>query len=142
MENAQIVVVAKALKDKVVKEASKLVEPGRYDVDFLVRFLGSFTKGEEFIQKLSAKINWRRLALVALSKVNVETLKAIVRDFLAAEQNGGDSEEMKKLEEQIKADVLPALEKLMERTETTMSGKVTTDLSVEVVGGGNVQKVA
>jgi flagellar basal body-associated protein FliL len=142
MENEQIVAVAKAVKDKVAKEAGKEIEPGRYDVDLLVRVLGSFTKGEDFDQKLTAKINFTLLACLALSKVNKETRDTIVTDFIMAMGRSDTSDEHKKLIDQIKDEIQPKLNEIKEMTVTNMSGKITTDLTCEPVGGGKVAKVA
>ena len=141
MDNAAIVAIAKAIKDKLVKEASKDLEPGRYDLDFMIRFLGGMNKGEAFMQKLPNKFNaWLAFAL-ALSKVNVETRKVIVDTVIQAHSNGKESDEHKKLISQIKDEIQPAIDKLKGITETEMTGKVTTDLSFEMVGLGKVAKV-
>ncbi len=142
MENAQIVAVAKAVKDKVSKLAGKEIEPGHYDVDLLVRVLGTFTKGVDFTQKLTAKINFTLLACLALSKVNQSTRDQIVGDFIMAMGRSDTSEEHAKLIDQIKEEIQPKLNEIKEMTTTTMSGKITTDLTTEVVGGGKVAKVA
>jgi hypothetical protein len=142
MEDAQVVAIAKAVKDKVAKAAGKGIDPGRYDVDLLVRVLGSFTKGEDFEQKLTAKINFTLLAALALSKVNKETRNNIVEDFIMAMGRSETSEEHNKLISQIKDEIQPKLNEIKEMTTTTMSGKITTDLTTEVVGGGKVAKVA
>ena len=142
MNSEQTIAIAKAVKDKVSKEASKDIDPGRYDVDLLVRVLGSFTKGEDFEQKLTNKINWQLGFALALSKVNDETRNKIVADFLSAIGNGKESPEHKKLADQVKEEIQPKLDELKGTTMTTMNGKITTDLTTEVVGGGKVSKVA
>jgi hypothetical protein len=142
MENEQIVAVAKAVKDKVLKGATKEVDPGRYDVDLLVRVLGSFTKGEDFEQKITAKINFALLSALALSKVNKETRDSIVEDFIMAMGRSETSPEHSKLIDQVKDEIQPKLNEIKEMTVTTMTGKITTDLTTEVVGGGQVKKVA
>jgi len=142
MENVQVIAVAKAVKDKVAKEASKAIDPGRYDVDLVVRVLGSFTKGEDFEQRLSNKINWQLGFALALSKVNNETRDAIIGTVLEAMGNGKESDEHLELAKQIKAEIQPKLDELKGTTVTTMNGKVTTDLTTEIVGGGKVDKVA
>jgi len=142
MNNEQIIAVAKAVKDKVAKEAGKTIEPGRYEVDLLVRVLGSFTKGEDFEQKLTAKINYALLAALALSKVNQGTREAIVNDFIMAMGRADTSPEHTKLIDQLKDAVQPKLNEIKDMTTTKMTGKITTNLTTEVVGGGTVSKVA
>jgi hypothetical protein len=142
MENTQIVAIAKAVKEKVLKDASREVDPGRYDVDLLVRVLGSFTKGEDFEQKITAKINYTLLSALALSKVNKETRDSIVEDFIMAMGRSETSPEHSKLIDQVKDEIQPKLNEIKEMTVTTMTGKITTDLTTEVVGGGQVKKVA
>ena len=142
MDSEQIVAVAKAVKDKVAKAAGKEIEPGTYDVDLVVRVLGKFTKGEDFEQKLPAKINFALLAALALSKVNKETRNNVVEDFIMAMGRSETSNEHAKLIEQVKDEVQPKLNEVKEMTITKMSGKITTDLTAEVVGAGKVAKVA
>jgi len=142
MNNEQTIAIAKAIKDKVAKAASKDLDAGRYEVDLIVRVLGTFNKGEDFEQNLTAKINWQLGLALALSKVNKETRDSIIADMLAAMSNGGESDEHKALAAQIKDEIQPKLDKLKGETKTTMSGKVTTDLTAEVVGGGKAVKVA
>jgi hypothetical protein len=141
MENAAIVAIAKAIKEKMLKEASKELEPGHYDLDFMIRFLGGMNKGEDFEQRLPNKINaWLAFAL-ALSKVNAETRKTIIDSVVQAHSNGKESDEHKKLVDQIKGEVMALLDEIKGTTVTTMTGKVTTDLSFEMVGLGKVAKV-
>ena len=142
MNNEQTIAIAKAIKDKVSKAASKELEPGQYDVDLIVRVLGSFTKGQDFEQNLTAKVNWQLAFALALSKVNKETRAKIVDTVIAAMANGKDSDENNALAEQVKGEIQPKLDELKGETKTTMSGKVTTDLTAEVVGGGKAVKVS
>ena len=90
---------------------------------------------------MTAKINWQLGLALALSKVNKETRDSIIADMLAAMSNGGESDEHKALAAQIKAEIQPKLDELKGETKTTMSGKVTTDLTAEVVGSANINKV-
>jgi hypothetical protein len=142
MQGREIVAVGEVVKDKALKAASKDLEPGQYDVDLVVRILGKLTKGEDFEQKLTAKINFSLLAALALSKVNKETREAIVEDFLMAMGRSETSDEHVKLIDQVKDEIQPKLAEIKEMTVTKMSGKVTTDLTAEVVGSGKVEKVA
>jgi uncharacterized protein YheU (UPF0270 family) len=142
MQGSEIVAVGKVIKDKVLKAASKELEAGQYDVDLVVRILGKLTKGEDFDQKLTAKINWSLLAALALSKVNKETRNNIVEDFIMAMGRSETSDEHSKLIDQVKDEVQPKLAEVKEMVVTRMAGKVTTDLTAEVVGSGKVEKVA
>lgn len=142
LTNEQAVAVAKVMKDKVVKAASKEVVPGRYEVDLLVRVFGSLTKGEDFQQKVTARINFALLAALALSKVNATTRDNIVEDFIMSMGRSETSPEHEKLIDQIKGEIQPKLDEIKGMTKTTMSGKITTDLTAEVVGGAKVEKVA
>jgi hypothetical protein len=65
-----------------------------------------------------------------------------VEDFIMAMGRSETSEEHNKLISQIKDEIQPKLNEIKEMTTTTMSGKITTDLTTEVVGGGKVAKVA
>jgi multidrug efflux pump subunit AcrB len=135
VNSEQTVAVAKVIKEKAVKEASKNLDPGKYDVELLVRILGSFTKGEDYEQRVTAKINYALLASLALSKVNKETRDTIVEDFLMSMGRSETSDEHKKLIDQIKDEIQPKLDEIKGMTTTKMTGKVTTDLSIEVIAG-------
>ena len=142
MNTEHVLSIAKVIKEKAVKQASKDLAAGTYEVDFLVRILGSFTKGNDFEQQLVAKINYQLLAALALSKVNQNTRELIVNDFLMAMGRSDTSEEHQKLLEQVKDEIQPKLNELKEMTVSKMTGKLTTNLTAEVVGGGQVKKVA
>ena len=139
MKNAEIVAIAKVIKDKVVKEASQELEAGRYELDLLVRILGSFTKGDDYQTTVPNKINFTLLAAMALSKVNIETRNSIIDEFITAMEKPA---ELEKLAEEIKVGVQKKLDKIKGMTETTATGKVTTDLSAEVVGAAKIVRIA
>jgi len=141
MQSEAIVAVGKATKDKILKAASKEVEPGTYNVDLLVRVLGSFTKGEDYQTKVPAKVNWTLAFALALSKVNKETRAKIVEVVIAAMSNGQGSDESKALASQIKDEIQPRLDEIKGETMTTATGKVVTSLATELVGGGKVEKI-
>jgi len=140
MQSEATVAIGKAIKEKVLKQASKDVEPGTYNVDMLVRVLGSFTKGEDYQTKVPNSVNWTLAFALALSKVNNETRAKIVQSVVAAMANGKDSPESKSLADQIKAEVQTKLDEIKAQTEITASGKVTTNLTTELVGGGKIEK--
>ena len=142
MENALTVAIGKAIKAKVLKEASKGLEPGQYKIDGLFRLLGDINKGEDFKQKLAAKINFALLACLALSKLNEATVDSIIEDFIMAMGRSELSPEHAKLIDQIKDKIRPKLDAIKEMTTTTMSGKVTTNVSIEEVGNSKLEKVA
>ena len=139
MKNAEIIALAKVMKEKAVKEASQELEAGRYELDMLVRILGSFTKGEDYETTVPNKINFTLLAAMALSKVNIETRNSIIDEFITAMEN---PEELEKLAEEIKVGVQKKLDKIKGMTKTTATGKVTTDLSAEVVGAAKIVRIA
>ena len=142
MNETEIVAIGKAVKDKVLKGASKGVEPGEYTVDMLVRVLGSFRKGEDYETVQANKVNWTLAFALALSKVNKETRAKIVESVIAAMANGKDSAENKALADQIKDEIQPRLDEIKGETRITASGKITTNLTTELVGGGKVTKTA
>lgn len=141
MESTEIVAVGKAIKDKILKGASKDLESGTYNVDLLVRVLGSFTKGDDYQTKVPNAVNWTLAFALALSKVNKETRAKIVEAVIAAMANGKDSDESKALASQIKDEIQPKLDEIKEQTTRTASGKVVTSLATEVVGSGKIEKI-
>ena len=139
MKNAEIIAVAKVMKDDIVKEASKKLDSGRYELEILIRILGSFQKGADYETTVPNKINFNLLAAMALSKVNIETRNSIIDEFITAMEK---PEELEKLAEEIKVGVQKKLDKIKGLTKTTATGKVTTDLSAEVVGGSKIVRIA
>jgi len=142
MKTSELVAVGKAINAKVLKEAGQNLDSGRYEVDLLIRVFGAFNKGEAFEQKLPNKINWQLAFALALSKVNNETRFKIMNNVLEVFGKGEESEEYKKLTKQVKDEIQPKLDELKGITTTQMSGKITTELSTEVMGGGKVKRLA
>ena len=115
---------AKAVDTKSAKLAREAVDAGTHAVDFLLRIRGTFKVGEDYEQRLVAKVDFAALFAVALSKLNGVTVDALVREALEA-----DPGEIK----QIKAKAAEALESIKAPTMSACRGKVTTDLEFEVI---------
>ena len=141
MKSAELVAIGKAVSSKLLKEATQGLDSGRYEVDMLVRVLGSFTKGEDFEQKLPNRIKWELAFALALSKVNNETRYKIINDVVGVFGKDDQSDEHKKLVQQVKDEIQPKLDDLKGITMTQMSGKISTDLSSEVMGGGKIKRI-
>jgi hypothetical protein len=99
-----ILVLAKAIKDKVADKAREAVSPGEYAVDVTLRIQGSLRKGEDFEKAIPNRVKWDLLAAILASKVNDETLSAVIREF-----------------------------EIRGQTRAMVNGPITTDLSVEVL---------
>lgn len=133
MEDTQTLALAKVIKNDVVKKASGNLDPGSYEVDFIANIRGTLKKGEDHKANATAKIDFRTLALVALSKVNSTTRNIIVQDFLAATKAGKDSPERTVLLDQVKDQVMPGLTEIANSTMITKQGTVTTTLVAAIV---------
>lgn len=138
--NEAILAVAKVVKDKAASAASKEVAPGEYKIDLLVRILGLIKKGEDYTQTVSDKItvDWKLLACLFANKLNKETQNVVTEEFIAAMDN---PEAQAELADDLKRSVENRISKVKKVAERIVncSGKVTTDLSMELVGASTVQ---
>jgi len=115
---------AKAVDSASLQAARAAVGVGTYPVDFLVHITGSFKVGEDYEQRLVAKVDFAALFAVAMSKLNGVTIDALVREALEA-----DPGEIK----EIKARASEALETIKAPTMSFCKGKVTTKLDFEIM---------
>lgn len=133
------VAINKAVSSKEFKAASADLEPGTYAVDMTVRIAGTVNKGEPFEQRISNKIDWVLLFALMASKVNDETLAAVIRDYDKAEADAALKEKAK----EIKIKAQAAVDAQKGKTLTLKSGNVKSALVVKAVRvqNGAVSKV-
>lgn len=129
MQDVLKIAVAKAIGEKVVKLASKGVNPGTYRVDALVKVLGTFTKGKDYETLVPSKIPWPVLCALLASKLNQTTLDSVMAEFEKALESGDSTG----LGEQIKDRAQVVVNKIKGQTRTTATGKITTSLVAEEV---------
>lgn len=123
-----MLVVAKAVKDKIADKARAQVDPAEYAVDLTVRIQGSIRKGEDYEKDIPHRVKWDLLFAALASKVNDETLSAVLRDYAKASEDEGKS-----LISQIKGKVEGIVVDLKGSTRAVVNGPITTDLTVEVL---------
>jgi len=121
MDNLNALALSKFSLSKKTRAA---VKPGEYEVDELVRVLGTIRVGEDYDQDIVAKIPWITLLGVALSKLNGVSIKSLVREAFAAK--GID-------EEKIKSEAQAAIDAIKKLGKTPCKGKVTASLSFDQV---------
>ena len=119
------VALGKALASKEVREASKALAPGEHEVDLLVRISGSLKRGDDYEQNVVQKVDWTSLCAVLLDGKNAKEIAEAVRLSL--------SDEAKAKAKEIKKAADAAMFVLKGSTLTECNGKVTTDLTVEVI---------
>lgn len=138
-KNEVVVAVGAVVKDKALSTAKKALAPGEYSVEVLARIKGSFKKGEDSTMVVSDKftVDWKLLAACFANKLNKETRKAVVEDFLKAMDK---PEELAELTDEIKVNVERSIGKVKNAAERTVpvAGKVTTDLVFDIVGDPTV----
>ena len=110
-------------KFKAGSKVRETVKAGQYDIDAIVRIVGTMKVGNDHPAKISAAVPWQRLVGVLFSKVNGVTMESVVREALAA---GPD------LEDEISERAQAAVNELVEAQTATRKGRVT--LKVEVQG--------
>jgi len=120
----ETVAIARVIKSAAEKVASSEMTAGEHPVDFTVRIKGTIKKGENYEQEIVAKADFVLLFAVALSHLNGATVDSIVRESLTADPNLVDS---------LKVKAAAAVARIKETTKTHCSGKVTTNLKVELV---------
>ena len=103
------------------------VEAGEYEVDFVVRIHGRFTKGEDRQQRVATRIPWQQMFAVAMSKLNGVTVHSILAEALRG--NGRVQAMSEEAGEKAKA----AVAELMESTMGTVRGSVKLAVEVEPV---------
>jgi ElaB/YqjD/DUF883 family membrane-anchored ribosome-binding protein len=123
-----MLVIAKAVKDKVADKAREGVSPAEYNVDLTLRIQGTIRKAEDYTKDIPHKIRWDLLVAVLASKVNDETLASVLRDYAKV----GD-DEGKALTSQVKGKVEATIAELKGTTRQVVNGPITTDLAVEVL---------
>lgn len=133
MDNQAIVTVAvgTVVKDKILSQVKKDLDVGRYEVDVLVHVKGDLTKGADSKQAFPAKINWQVLFALAASKLNKETRQVVIEAYNEALES---DEGVKALLEEVKTPVLRKISSLTAGTTQPVAGKVTTNLTFDIVG--------
>lgn len=139
-ESLKQVAINKAISAKEFKAASAELEPGTYAVDMSVQIRGTINKGEAFEQRISNKVDWILLFALMASKVNNETLDAVMREYEAAEADKILGEKAKEIKLRVQAHV----DTQKGKTLTLKSGNVKSALTVKItrVKNGEVSQIA
>jgi hypothetical protein len=133
LKSEELVALGCVVREKVLKEAKDNLGAGTYNVDLLVRVKGYFDKGEDFEMKAAAKVDWKLLASLALSKLNNETQDVVIDAFIAALDQG--EAEKDALIGKVKDRVEGKIEIVKGAAPTvTAHGRVTATLIPEIVG--------
>lgn len=128
-----LIAVGKSVKDAALKAAASEAKPGTYAVDVTVRITGEYTVGASYEQRVVAKAKPWNLLAVALNELN-KTLEAageagIDMGKLIAMADTVNPE----LADKAEADAAEAIQKVKSPTLSTCNGKITTNLTAEVV---------
>jgi hypothetical protein len=113
------------LKENDRNEARAGVEAGEYDVDFLVRVVGTLRVGDDYTSHIVSKADPWTLLAVALSHLNNKTIASIVKEAEDVKANDNRIEE-------IKNEVRKALAQVKKPTLTECRGPVTTKIDAMV----------
>lgn len=111
--------------DKLFKAVKPLVRVGDHQADFMVRIAGLVRLGKDYEQSIALTFPWQRLALMLATRVPRHVLDAVLRDL--RKENSIDD---------LKAHVYAIWAEIQEATEQRCAGKVTSELSVEVLKAG------
>lgn len=119
----ETIAVSKAIASKVEKEARENLEPGKYEIDTLVRVFGSLSVGEDYEQNKTASMPQVKMLLAAIM-LNGISVKAFVKRYL-----DGDFEVPAEKESELKE----IWQELADSFKSTFKGKVTSKLEVEKI---------
>ena len=123
--------LAKLFNEDKTKEVRREVIAGKYGLEFTARIKGAMKVGEDYPQNIPLKARPFLLASIFMSKVNDETLKAVMAEYRQAIESlltDGKDDKIKAIEEEVKPKVDRALDGLAKKTETVCKGKVTLDI--------------
>ena len=126
MNAVQTLAIAKLVGDQAEKDARKNVCPGNHAADFWLHVSGDIDVGEDYNRKVPQKAKPWDLLAVALSHLNGMTIDSITREALSAATE---------LVESVKQKAEAAIQSIKGTTETVCSGRIKTDLTVEVASG-------
>ncbi len=96
------------------------VSPGEYDIDVVVRIVGSIRVGEDYDAEVTASIPWQRVAAVLFDKLSDVTIESVLSEALGDVDDSG-----------IKHAASAAMRALKGSTLQRKNGPVTTTLVVE-----------
>jgi hypothetical protein len=120
----QQLAINKIVSVDTYKKLNTDLKPGEYPVEMLVKIAGKLTKGEKYPSEIHLGIDWCKLFAFTLSKVNGATVESIVKEFLAAADIPV---------EEIKAKAQVAVDDINGVAKTECAGKLTADLTCEIV---------
>lgn len=120
---AEKIAVSSAIDSKTKKTARNELEPGKYEIDALVRVFGTLTVGEDFERNNTASMPQTKMLLAALM-LNGTSVKAFVRRYL-----DGEFEVSTEQEKELKA----VWDELASNFRSTFKGAVTNKLTVEKI---------
>ena len=102
------------------KAARKGMTVGEHTVDETIRIVGTVKVGEDYEQTVSQSIQWQKLALAAMSRLNSDVVESLVRRI-----NEDLPQEAADLSERINK----IWGEISESAKQTVQGKVTAKLS-------------
>lgn len=123
LTNLETLAVAKCVKSTALKQARDGVEPGKYEVNSLVRISGEVRVGEDYEAKKTAAMPQKKMLLAAL-KLNGVSVKKFMREYIDGEHKVSpeDEKELETMWNELAAEFVD-----------TKRGRVDTKLSIEKV---------
>ena len=120
-------IVALALsKVDIDKAIRATIAPSAYTGEATVKIAYDLKVGADFEQVVAASIPWQRLACLALSKLNGDCIDAVIREAAA-------STSASEVEDAIAARAKKVVGEVQAAATRKVSGKVTGNVSVEVL---------
>jgi hypothetical protein len=121
--------LCKAYAEKAQKEIREQVDPGKYEVDTMIKIHGTLTVCEDHEAINVQKVCPWTLALIALNKLNVETRNLVIDEALVFVKSGIKLEAL----DDLKKHTLRQAEKLLGSTVETRKGVAKFSGCVEVL---------
>lgn len=111
---------------KLAPEADREgISVGKHDVDVTLRLFGTVSVGKDHEAVIPAAVPWERVALLALSKLNLATREKIVEDALGEREISAN---------EIKAEALVVADRLKGETKRMRRGPVRLEIVAARVG--------
>lgn len=134
IQNAAVNKAGEAIKYH--KDPTKDIPAGKHKVDMLVRITADFNKGKNYPQNIVAKANMHMVLLVAFSHMNNMTADKIAELVAEAAKIDADPKLSAEYAEKlngIKGYADAAMAKIAKSTLTDCQGKLTGDVTVDIV---------
>ena len=117
--NEELTALLKAKIGKKLEVGDPNVGEHQIDAKFLIELTGKMTVGEDYEQHATNKVDWISLFGFAVSKLNGQTVKSVVKEF-------EKTKDLSINEKRIKKSAQEVVDEIRSKTKQKFKGKVNT----------------